>query len=334
MTTIEVQMTQQQPRRDRSFSRAESTRSRGLWGQIWMALLQPGVFFRGLREADHTRQWLWAGVVILALIGFSAVRQAALSGPAAPPEFPTADLSVDPGFLDGGSGPVPSGPLPGGPPANVGGPTSVSTDWSTALLAGSNIVLGWFIQAFLLSEVSLFQGYAPRLGRNFRIAVWASLPLALMAAVQLLFIAAGGSISGAGVSGLVSSLPGYDSWMPFVRTLALSLFSHLTFFWLWSLALLYTGARRALDGRWWSSALVVIAWVLVLVIVPVLSGAISVPEDETNLIMDEAGLPPGFLESILSPEEMQSFSEIDPSAIEPDDPASAPLDEPVEAGED
>lgn len=335
MTTIEVQMTEQrQPSRARPYPSAAAARPRGLWGQIWMALLQPGMFFSGLPAAERTRQWLWAGLLVLALIGFSAVRQAANSGSSAAPVAPLADFGVsDPGIIEGGSdfGPIPSGIPPGDVPTAAGGTANVSTDWSTALLAGSSIVLGWFIQAFLLSEVSLLQGFAPRLGRNFQIAVWASLPLALMAVVQLLFIAAGGSIAGVGLSGLASGLPGYETWTPFVQALALSLFTHLTFFWLWSLALLYTGARRALEGRWWSSALVVIAWVLVLVIVPVLTGAISIPADDGSSILDESGLPPDFLDSIPLPEDMQGFSDVEPFDVVPADPASAPQDAPVES---
>jgi hypothetical protein len=49
---------------------------------------------------------------------------------------------------------------------------------------------------------------------------------------------------------------------------------------LWSLALLYFGARYALQGKWWSSLLVVILWVLVVTVAPIVSGDIDASIDE------------------------------------------------------
>ena len=67
-----------QPVRNRDYQITQRTRPRGLWGQVWMALLQPGYFFRTLPLMEDTRTWLWAAVLILALTGISAVRQDAL----------------------------------------------------------------------------------------------------------------------------------------------------------------------------------------------------------------------------------------------------------------
>lgn len=280
MASIDLNMDdkQLQPRRSRNYSFVQPARQRGLWGQIWMALLQPGQFFRTIPAIDQTRQWLWAALLILALVGLSAVRQASV--PAVDPNalLVPADAGFpSPNMFGGGDfGAPPSGIPPGG--TGGGTVTNVSSTWTTALLAASSVALGWFIQTVLLCEVSLLRGFSPRPGKNFQIAIWASLPLGLMAALQLLYYAAGGSITSAGISGLIVELPGYTSQSPYVQAIILSFATQLTLFWLWSLALIYVGARRTLQGRWWSSLIVVIAWVVILVTVPVLTGAITAPE--------------------------------------------------------
>jgi hypothetical protein len=58
----------------------------------------------------------------------------------------------------------------------------------------------------------------------------------------------------------------------------------LTLFWLWGLLLLYIGARQALRGRWWASLLVVFAWVAVVVVTPVLTGAVAAPPLEEAIV--------------------------------------------------
>ncbi len=333
MASVDLKMDdkQLQPRRARNLSLAQPIRQRGLWGQIWMVLLQPGQFFRALPTIDQSRQWLWVGLIILALIGFSAIRQAA--APAADPNAFQVPIDAggapDPNIFGGGDFGVPEG---GPPPGGLGGSSStdVSSTWTTALLAASSIVLGWFIQTLLLCEVSLLRGFSPRLGRNFQIAIWASLPLGVMAVVQLLYYMAGGSITGAGVSGLVVELPGYADLSPYVQAIILSFATQLTLFWLWSLALIYIGARQALHGRWWSSILVVIAWAVIIVVVPVLTGAVKAPETEQQEVdLDSLGLPPEaldvlpreFLENLMGPDGAVS------ETVEPDmaDPVTSPL---------
>jgi Yip1 domain len=311
MTSADLEMAdkQLQPRRAGNYSLTQPARQRGLWGQIWMTLLQPGQFFRALPAIDQTRQWLWAGLLILGLIGFSAVRQTAT--PAVDPnafQIPTDSSSQpDPNVFGGGDFGAP--PEDGVPPGDLGAgaPQNTSATWTTVLVAASGIVMGWFIQSLLLCEVSLLKGFSPRLGRNFQIAIWASLPLAFMAVLQLLYYAAGGSIAGAGVSGFVTEISGYADMQPFVQAIILSFATQLTLFWLWNLALIYVGARRALHGRWWSSLLVVIAWSVILVVVPVLNGAIKAPEPEVQSVdlkspeLPPEALPGEFLENMMSP---------------------------------
>ncbi|MBZ0308381.1 MAG: YIP1 family protein [Anaerolineae bacterium] len=266
---------------------AQRMRSRSLWAQLWMVILQPGVFFRTLSPLADTRQWLWIGVLILAVVGVSAVRYkeqttsnnagsiAAIFNNAG--NLPGVDL----GLGNGGdfSAPIPDAgpglPVGGG---SAGSSSGVSSTWTTALVAASGIILGWFIVTVLLSEVSLFNGRSPRMGQNFQIAIWSSVPIGLMAALQLVYYAAGGTAGQVGLSGLLTDWSGYADLSGFLKSLILSLATRMTLFWIWSLVLIYIGARHVLLGKWWASLLVVIAWSVLIIVLPVLSGDIEAPQ--------------------------------------------------------
>jgi hypothetical protein len=309
-------------------------RPRSLWGQITTLALQPGVFFRSLPDAPQPRQWLWAAALILALLGLSAVQQAgSASVPAsAGPDIPQDMGGPGVGFVPGDFGGVP--PDMGGVPVGDGGPASggggIADNWATALRAASDALLGWAILALLLSEVTLFNGYAPRLGLNWQIAVWASLPLGLMAGLQLLYTAAGGTVGAAGLTGLVDKLPGYADWPPLLQLIGQSLAAHLTLFWLWSLILIYIGARQALRGRWWASLLVVFAWVLLIVLLPVATGAVSPPSSAAppaQMFPDELGLgdvPPDMLSPDMLGAPGMVQPEVNTDEAAPERPAAAP----------
>lgn len=282
----------------REIALARRSRPRGLVGQISTVLLEPRSFFRALPLNEGSRQWVWAAVLILALVGFSAVRQEALSGSAA------SSTTSPPALGQGGSSPFPSdsGGFPGGAlpspfdagaGTNTGGSASgsnVSATWTTALLAASSVILGWVVQMVMLCEVSLFNGTAPRLGRNLQIAVWATVPVGLMAALQLLYFAAGGTAGQPGLSGLLAEWDVYADMPVFGKSVLLSLTSRLTLFWLWSLVLLYIGGRMALRGRTWAVLLVVVAWALLVVLLPVLTGAVAAPETSASTDLP-TGLP-------------------------------------------
>ena len=60
-----------------SMALANRNRPRGLWGQITTSLLRPALFFRTLAPAGETRQWLWAAILVLALVGIASVRYSA-----------------------------------------------------------------------------------------------------------------------------------------------------------------------------------------------------------------------------------------------------------------
>lgn len=313
---------------NRDYALARRSRPRGLVGQMGMVLLEPGAFFHALPYADGSRQWVWAALLILALVGISAVRQdALLNGDDTNLAALSANTSVpmDPFASSGpfgGGGQLPAVPTEPVAPSQP----DVSATWTIALIAGSGVVLGWFILAVMLCEVSLFNGVAPRLGSNFQIAIWTSVPLGLMAALQLLFYAAGGTVGEPGISGLLGQWDGYAGLPAFIKSLTLSFASHLTLFWLWSVILIYIAGRRALNGKTWAVALVVVAWVVVVVVAPVLTGAIAAPDTETTL--------PDM--SATSGDEMPTDLIIPPESAPPDfaggseggQPAGDPLAEP------
>ena len=54
------------------------------------------------------------------------------------------------------------------------------------------------------------------------------------------------------------------------QNLILSIARQLTVFWLWNMALLFTGARQALNGRWWACTLALIVWLVIVITIPAL----------------------------------------------------------------
>jgi hypothetical protein len=274
---------------------------RGLLGSISIVLLQPALFFRTLPPMSATRQWLWVALLVLALVGFNAVRRESLSASPAG-EAPIMAPDMGGGILDPRQGGAPMDPgmgmemPPAGVPQDVGagGQMDTATRWTTALIAASGIALIWLGLTVLLSEVSLLNGSAPRLAHNFQISIWTSLPLGLLALLQLLYQAGGGVVGAPGLSGLVSELPFYADLPLFARSLLLSFASNLTLFWLWSLMLVYFGARFALHGRWWAALLVLVSWIIVLTLVPVLTGNIKAEDSTADIVMDGETMPSEF----------------------------------------
>src|SRR6476469_11208201 len=69
-----------QPVRNRDIQVIRQARPRGVLGQVWSVTLQPNNFVLALPQApSSSRQWFWVAILILALNGFSAVRQEALA---------------------------------------------------------------------------------------------------------------------------------------------------------------------------------------------------------------------------------------------------------------
>jgi hypothetical protein len=298
-------------------------RSRSLIGQITTVLLQPVYFFRTFPTTSH---WIWAALIILGLIGFSAVRQSQLAdnGGATPGTGAQGPISVDPGMvIPGGSGISADPGLGGVPlPTDMGGAAAdedISQPTMTALLAGGSVVLAWLAQAFVLSEVSLLNGKAPHLGRNLQLAVWAAVPLGVMAALQLLYYGAGGQGGAMGLALLLDQWTWYQAQPEFLKAVIYSLASRTTLFWLWSLLLLYLGARHALRGHAIAAFLAIAIWIVIVVLAPVLTGAITapVPEPEQPAMSEmmpgyERVSPEGITPSETNPE---TENEASPGAI-------------------
>jgi len=345
MAQMDLQI-EEKPRRARGrqadYRLIQQPRPRSLFGQVSTLLLQPGTFFRTLPAFEGSRQWLLIAVILLAASGLMAVRQAELAAAtdaAGSGDMPSPDMgmSVDRGMSGGGM--AVSGDF-GGLPSDMGIPFDpgagggaapaeggVSTTWTTALVAAGALVAAWLLQALLLSEVSLFNGRAPQLGLNMQVAIYASVPLALMTGLQALYYTAGGAPGEPGLTGLVTEWTGFAAQTPFVQALLLSLASRLTLFWLWGLLLLYFGARYALRGRWWASLLVVFAWMAVVVVTPVLTGAITAPPTEEAI---PAGDLPGMeggpeMSPDARPGEPNFEGEIDPAKLEGADAGSPDL---------
>ncbi len=139
---------------------------------------------------------------------------------------------------------MPSDPFGGGPPADFSGVpqdgqaassgSDVSESWTTALIASSNIVLAWLLLVVLLCEVSLARGKRPRLAHNVQIAVWASVPLGLMAVLQIVYYAAGGQAGEPGLAGLLPEWGRYADLSRGQRSLLLSGATRATLFGLWT----------------------------------------------------------------------------------------------------
>jgi hypothetical protein len=219
-----------------------------------MLLFQPREFFRALVPARHSRAWLWIAMLILAALALSAVQQTeAPAGEAAPPGI----LGPEVGPFEGGFPPEGAAP----PASSTASPAST---WMTGLKAAGAQVFQWIVLTLVLSEVSMFNGRAPRLSTNLQIAIWTSVPLALMAVVQLIFIAGGGSIGKAGLTGFLESWAVFESLNIYLRIFIHGVVSHLTLFWLWSLVLLYIGARQTLSGKRLVVLVVFAVWIVVL----------------------------------------------------------------------
>lgn len=241
-------------------------RPRSLWGNLTLVLLQPITFFSAF---PATRQWLWVAAIVLVLTGFSAVNQPS-AAPASSAD--TSQMMVPPSDVG-----IPTGPDAGFIPPNIGGGAAdnasapdVRGTVMTALLAAGGVILTWFIQALLLCEVSLINGRRPSFSANLRVAVWASVPLALMLLIQQIYFAAGGSAGQMGVSLLLDHWAGFQTLPAFSQVVLTTLATNFTLFWLWGLALIYFGGRYVLNGRRTAVMLVVLAWVIISVLLPAL----------------------------------------------------------------
>ncbi len=89
---------------------------------------------------------------------------------------------------------------------NLPEPSRVLTLWVPMLSAAAGILFGWLLRAAVLHVSSMALGGRQSFGAVYRASAWASFPLLLGSAVQLIyFLVGGGMIAGAGLSGLLAA---------------------------------------------------------------------------------------------------------------------------------
>jgi hypothetical protein len=87
-------------------------------------------------------------------------------------------------------------------------PSRVLTLWVPLVIAAARILFGWLLRAAVLHVSSLALGGQQSFGAVYRASVWASFPLLLRSAVQLVYaLVGGGMIAGEGLSGLLAEAP-------------------------------------------------------------------------------------------------------------------------------
>ena len=263
---------------------ASSTMSRnrssgGIIKHINSVFLQPRDFFYKL---PRTRHWLFVAMLILLVFGYNASnQQTGTTTTTIDTTQETIISTLDPMASESENDDevqqptrrtAASGSDEAIPPAVLATDTTDSTDETptvmTSLLAATDLLVIWTAQAFLLSIVVMARGYAPHLSRSFQIAVWASLPLALMLILRQLFFSSGGEGGTLGLTALLNYWDGYSDLSEPMQAFLAIFTSNLTLFWVWNLALLYFGARYALGGKRPIVILILAIWIIISTAVP------------------------------------------------------------------
>lgn len=232
--------------------------SRGFFSEILTLIAHPIVFFTELGSRRSSPHTLWIAILIL-LVMSVAVLQIRAGVDVAQPDvidgggggFPPFDSTpFDPGFPpDGGMNPT------------VSAPNDPTANWTVVLTTIFKQVVQWGVLMLLLSLVTLASGYMPPFGKNMEIAILASVPLALLAGLQLVFISGGGTITASGFSGFL------DDWVTFamldlrLQSVVHAFAEQFTLFWLWGIWLLYVGMRFTLHGKRLIVLFTVVIWV-------------------------------------------------------------------------
>ena len=238
---------------------------RGFLGDIMAVIARPVAFFMAFDVRRMSKHTLWVAILILAIVAANTLQMRAPADDTA-----SQDINVPP-MMDGGEmfgeGGMPFDPsMMGG---DIGGAGASDTEnpaanWTTALSAIAAQLLQWGVLTLLLATVTMFKGHSPHFGVNLQIVIWASLPLALMALLQLAFLAGGGAINAKGFSGLLSEWPPFADMNIYLQSFIYALASLLTLFWIWNLGLIYLGSRLTLRGNTLVIAVVLVAWVMML----------------------------------------------------------------------
>ncbi|MBZ0297634.1 MAG: YIP1 family protein [Anaerolineae bacterium] len=228
--------------------------SPGLISQIIALFTQPAAFFRHIPQK---RQWVWVAVLILVTTGYAASSQSSQSSTVSD-QTQGFDISLfQQDSLTRSSDQEQATALT----TQTTSSEDTNTTLMSALLVACGVLATWTGQALLLSLVTMLRGYPPQVKRNFQIAVWASLPLALMLVLRQIYFAAGGTGGSMGLVLLLDQWQGYNDLPEIVQSVLAVFASNLSLFWIWSLVLLYMGARNTLNGKRWSVILTLAMWV-------------------------------------------------------------------------
>jgi hypothetical protein len=222
-------------------------KTKGFFAQVQQVILHPVAFFEALPEQGESRTWLMAAFLILLLIGYSAVQQQA----AVPEEFSMSTSNP------------------------------VQQQVITGLMAAFGLIIAWLVQAALLIPVAILSKRNANFALNLHIAIWASLPFAILAMVQIAYLWAGGPIGGAGLAPAISSVMSYETMTSAWGIFVLNFAEQFTLFGLWNLALLYLGARYSIQGAKGSIGIALaflIVWVILLLLVPTMIETMTVQQ--------------------------------------------------------
>jgi hypothetical protein len=253
----------------------------GLFNQIITLLTHPIAFFKHM---PRTRHWVFIAALILFIAGFTGSAQSTGNSTSASPSASSSAVSSTAATAPQAAGSARSQATSGtGANTTAAAPVATSeqqntgqdakTMLMTGLLAASGLLAMWVGQSALLCLVSMFRSYAPNPGRSLQIAVWASLPLALMLVLRQIYFAMGGTGGSLGLSLLLTQWDGYASLGLAARRVLEVFMSNISLFTLWNLLLLYFGARYALSGNRLSVMLVTAMWIVSAALVPALAGS-------------------------------------------------------------
>ena len=127
-------------------------------------------------------------------------------------------------------------------------PSPVLTLWVPLVSAAAGILFGWLLRAAVLHVSSMALGGRQSFGAVYRTSAWASFPLLLGSAVQLIYLLVGGGmIAGAGLSGLLAAAPAADGVAPTAPSIPAILLSRVDFYTIWYVILL--GVAVAAAGK-------------------------------------------------------------------------------------
>ena len=245
--------------------------SGGLITQVTQVLLRPVAFFKSM---SNRNAWLPIAALILAIYGYTATTQiqsTSLQTTADSAVQITGNATSESEGFDLSLLAASATPAESITSATGSADTTAATSDETlmnALLAATGVLIVWFCQAVMLTLISMLSGYFPRMAKSFQIAIWASLPLAIMLILRNIHYASGGAGGSLGLSLLLESWGDYAALPVYgQRTIAVFL-SNLTLFWLWNLMLLYFGARYALGGRRFVIVFVLAVWIALSTILP------------------------------------------------------------------